>query len=132
MYLLCLLLVLISLPEKCPNTEFFLVRIFLYSARMQENAHQEKLRIWTLFTLRYYQVLLKKNWLNSDVVTYLLWFGIFYSISLIFVTQSIFAANLLVSIGWAKLTFLTNSSYTVFLTTTLSTALLCLLEIFSN
>ena len=29
--------------EKCPNTEFFLVRIFLYSDR-------KKLRIWTLFT----------------------------------------------------------------------------------
>ena len=30
------------LREKCPNTEFFLVRIFLYS-------DQKKLRIWTLF-----------------------------------------------------------------------------------
>ena len=29
--------------EKCSNTEFFLVRIFLYS-------DQKKLRIWTLFT----------------------------------------------------------------------------------
>ena len=32
-----------SLREKCPNTEFFMVRIFLYS-------DQKKLRIWTLFT----------------------------------------------------------------------------------
>ena len=32
----------ISLREKCPNTEFFLVRI-------KENTDQEKLRIWTLF-----------------------------------------------------------------------------------
>ena len=32
-----------SLREKCPNTEFFLVRIFLYS-------DQKRLRIWTLFT----------------------------------------------------------------------------------
>ena len=31
------------LSEKCPNTEFFLVRI-------QENEDQKKLRIWTLFT----------------------------------------------------------------------------------
>ena len=31
------------LREKCPNTEFFLVRI-------QENTDQKKLRIWTLFT----------------------------------------------------------------------------------
>ena len=29
--------------KKCPNTEFFLVRI-------QENTDQKKLRIWTLFT----------------------------------------------------------------------------------
>ena len=39
-----------SLPIKCSNTEFFLVRIFLYSVRMQENMDQKKLRIWTLFT----------------------------------------------------------------------------------
>ena len=32
------------LREKCPNTEFFLVCIFL------ENTDQKKLRIWTLFT----------------------------------------------------------------------------------
>ena len=32
-----------SLREKCPNTEFFLGRIFLYS-------DQKKLRIWTIFT----------------------------------------------------------------------------------
>ena len=32
-----------QLREKCPNTEFFLVR-------MQEKAGQKKLRIWTLFT----------------------------------------------------------------------------------
>ena len=40
----------VILREKCPNTEFFLVRIFLYSVRMQENTDQKKLRIWTLFT----------------------------------------------------------------------------------
>ena len=39
-----------SLREKCPNTEFFLVSIFLYSVRIQENTDQKKLRIWTLFT----------------------------------------------------------------------------------
>ena len=32
-----------TLHEKCPNTEFFLIRIFLYS-------DQKKLHIWTLFT----------------------------------------------------------------------------------
>ena len=41
-----------SLREKCPNTEFFLVRTFLYldSVQIQENMDQKKLRIWTLFT----------------------------------------------------------------------------------
>ena len=38
------------LREKCPNTEFFLVRIFLYSEWILENTDQTKLRIWTLFT----------------------------------------------------------------------------------
>ena len=31
----------ISLREKCPNTKLFLVRIFLYSARIQENTNQK-------------------------------------------------------------------------------------------
>ena len=47
-----------SLREKCPNTEFSLVRIFLhsnlilrfspYSVQMQENTDQKKLHVWTL------------------------------------------------------------------------------------
>ena len=32
----------IPLRGKCPNTEFFLVRIFLYSVRVQENMGQNK------------------------------------------------------------------------------------------
>ena len=36
----------LTLREKCPNTEFFLVPIFLYSVRIQENTDQKKLRIW--------------------------------------------------------------------------------------
>ena len=35
-----------SLLENYPSTEFFLVRIFLYSVRIQENTDQKKLRIW--------------------------------------------------------------------------------------
>ena len=38
------------LREKCPNTEFFLVRIFLYSVRILENTEQKKLGIWALST----------------------------------------------------------------------------------
>ena len=34
--------------EKCPDTEFFLVHIFLHSVRIQENTDPKKLRIWTL------------------------------------------------------------------------------------
>ena len=39
-----------TLREKCPNTDFFLVRDFLYSVRIQGNTEQKKLRIWTFFT----------------------------------------------------------------------------------
>ena len=39
-----------SLREKCPNAEFFLVYIFLYSDWIQENTDEKKLRIWALFT----------------------------------------------------------------------------------
>ena len=39
-----------ALGEKCPNKEFFLVSIFLYSIRIQENTDKKKLRIWTRFT----------------------------------------------------------------------------------
>ena len=39
-----------TLHEKCPNTELFLVRIFLYSVQILENADSKKLRIWTLST----------------------------------------------------------------------------------
>ena len=39
---------------KCPNTEFFLVCIFLYldlySVKIQKNKDQKKFHIWTLFT----------------------------------------------------------------------------------
>ena len=41
---------IITLLVKCPNTDFFLVRIFLNSVRIHENTDQEKLYIWTLFT----------------------------------------------------------------------------------
>ena len=34
-----------TLREKYPNTEFFLVRIFLYSDWIQENTEQKKLRL---------------------------------------------------------------------------------------
>ena len=44
----------LSLREKCPNTEFVLVRIFLYSVRIQENTDQKKIRIWTLFVLCFF------------------------------------------------------------------------------
>ena len=40
----------ITLREKCPNAESFLVRIFLKSVRIRENKDQKKRRIWTLFT----------------------------------------------------------------------------------
>ena len=39
-----------AMPEKCLNSESFLVRISLYLVQIQENMDQKKLRIWTLFT----------------------------------------------------------------------------------
>ena len=39
----------ITQREKCPNTEFFLVRIFPYSVQIQENTDQEKFLIWIFF-----------------------------------------------------------------------------------
>ena len=38
-----------TLRKKCPSTEFFLVRIFLYLDWIRENTDQEKLRIRTFF-----------------------------------------------------------------------------------
>ena len=48
----CFMQLFLSLREKCPNTEFFMVRIFLYSDWIQENTDQKKLRIWTIFRRR--------------------------------------------------------------------------------
>ena len=38
-----------TLCEMCPNTDFFLVRIFPYSVKIRENTDQKKLLIWTFF-----------------------------------------------------------------------------------
>ena len=50
--------------EKCQNTEFSLVRIFLYLDWIEENTDQIKLRIWTLFMqyiLYFFALCLLKN-----------------------------------------------------------------------
>ena len=63
----------IPLREKCPNTEFFLVRIFPhsdgirtgispYSVRIRENTDRKKLGIWTLFKQWY----VANNWTHSN------------------------------------------------------------------
>ena len=49
---------------KCPNTELFLVRIFVYSVRIQENMDEKKLRMWTLFTQWKFQVIPPKFCIN--------------------------------------------------------------------
>ena len=60
-----------ALREKCPDTEFFLVCIFVnlrkspYSVQMQENTDQKKLRIWTLFTEPRFCVRTKWMWMIS-------------------------------------------------------------------
>ena len=62
------------LREKCPNMEFFLVCIFLYSdwirrslylVRIQENTDQKKLRIWTLFKQWFLEMAVPKREANS-------------------------------------------------------------------
>ena len=47
---------------KCPNTELFLVRIFMYSVQIQENTDQKKLSIWTLFTPCLLHIFLWPEW----------------------------------------------------------------------
>ena len=69
------------LREKCPNKEFFLVRIFPYSRwtrkfkeyseRVRENTDQKKLGIWPLFTQFWlYWIIIQ----NSQKVSNLLYF----------------------------------------------------------
>ena len=57
---------IISLLEKCPNTDFSLVRISLYAVWIQENTDQKKLLIWTLFTRWNYLIL---SWLLCPKVS---------------------------------------------------------------
>ena len=56
------LIVKATLREKCPNTEFLLVRIFLYS-------DQKKLRIWTLFTQCQCSLFLNFFWYSAAPYT---------------------------------------------------------------
>ena len=51
--------------EKCPNTEFFLVRIFLYSDSIQENMGQKILRIH--FSRHHLDVFCKKAFRKNFV-----------------------------------------------------------------
>ena len=58
-----------SLRENCQNTEFFLVRVFLYSDWMKGNKDQKKLRIWTLFKqwmILTWKVIQSRNLLETD------------------------------------------------------------------
>ena len=71
-----------ALREKCPNTEFFLVRIFPHSAEygeillisphlvwIRENTDHKKLRVWTLFTQWWFKNMFDVN--NKDTRTVL-------------------------------------------------------------
>ena len=51
----------LSLREKCSNTEFLLVRIFLYSLRIQDNTDLKKLRIHAVCILCQSKRLLRKK-----------------------------------------------------------------------
>ena len=54
--------------------------------------------------------------MGSDILIPMIMISTFFSISLIFVPQSVFLTKLLVSVVWIALTHLTNSSHSVFLT----------------
>ena len=69
---------MLPLREKCPNTEFFLVRIFLYS-------DQKKLRIWTHFT----QCSSLKELMINGVV-FEIYFGSYYMVTWGFVLQNFY------------------------------------------
>ena len=58
-------IVTLSLCEKFPNMEFFLVHIFPHSVRMQENTDQKKLRIWKHFTQCVITEINKKSWIDG-------------------------------------------------------------------
>ena len=51
----------LSLREKCSNTEFLLVRIFLYSLRIQDNTDLKKLRIHAVCILCQSKKVVKKE-----------------------------------------------------------------------
>ena len=46
---------IVALRGKCPNTEFFLVRILPYSVRMRGNTDQKKLRILHSVVKKYFK-----------------------------------------------------------------------------
>ena len=54
----------LTMHEKCPNTEFFLVCIFLYSDWIQENTDQRKLRLWIFFTQCKFKALCSKYFMK--------------------------------------------------------------------
>ena len=52
---------LFPLREKCPKTEFFLVRISPYSVQIRINTDQKKHQICTLFTQCYCNIIFPEN-----------------------------------------------------------------------
>ena len=46
---------IVALRGKCPNTEFFLVRILPYSVRKRGNTDQKKLRILRSVVKKYFK-----------------------------------------------------------------------------
>ena len=55
------------LREKCPNTEFFLVRIFLYSVRIQENT-DKKNSVFGHFSRSEYSFIMSLKGLSQSLV----------------------------------------------------------------
>ena len=57
----------LSLREKCPNTEFFLVRIFMHSDWIQEITDQKKAPYLDSFHVLYYQLKASQYYLASFI-----------------------------------------------------------------
>ena len=66
-----------SLHENWPNTEYFLVRIFLYSVWIKKNTDQKRLRIWTLFMQLVIQQRVPSSYLHGTPgnLFYIVWKG---------------------------------------------------------
>ena len=95
----------LALHRTCHHTEFFLVCIFSYSVRIQENTDQKKLHIWTLFTQCLFQwILLILIWLLFGLLISTLLFACYiFWVRREFILRKVSDNNVIFSYDWALL-----------------------------